>query len=162
MWGWLRRRGRMMSPLPWSTLGLGWRPEIAGLLTALPGLRFCEVIAESLHGAAPPPALAALRDRGVTVIPHGISLSLGGAELPDRKRLAHLAACARRLRAPLVSEHIAFVRAGGIETGHLLPVPRTRASLSLRTAQRPSTATGWGEAAGAKPALRPVLHQRKS
>ena len=28
--------------------------------------------------------------------------------------------------APLVSEHIAFVRAGGIEAGHLLPVPRTR------------------------------------
>src|SRR5262249_26474165 len=103
----------------------------AGLLTALPGLRFCEVIAESLHGAAPPPALAALRDRGVTVIPHGISLSLGGAELPDRKRLAHLAACARRLRAPLVSEHIAFVRAGGLEAGHLLPVPRSREALDV-------------------------------
>jgi uncharacterized protein (UPF0276 family) len=131
MWGRLRRRGLMMSPLPWSSLGLGWRPEIAGLLAALPGLRFCEVIAESLHGGTPPPALAALRARGVTVIPHGISLSLGGADPLARKRVAHLAVCAQRLRAPLVSEHIAFVRAGGMEAGHLLPVPRSREALDV-------------------------------
>jgi hypothetical protein len=31
----------------------------------------------------------------------------------------------------LVSEHIAFVRAGGREAGHLLPVPRTRAALDV-------------------------------
>lgn len=120
-----------MSPLPWSGLGLGWRPEIAGLLSALPGLRFCEMIAESLRGGVPPPALAILRERGVTVIPHGISLSLGGAEPLARKRVAHLAACSQRLGAPLVSEHIAFVRAGGMEAGHLLPVPRSREALEV-------------------------------
>lgn len=120
-----------MSPLPWSGLGLGWRPEISGLVSALPGLRFCEVIAESLRGGAPPPALAILRERGVTVIPHGISLSLGGAEPVARKRVAHLAGCAQRLRSPLVSEHIAFVRAGGMEAGHLLPVPRSREALDV-------------------------------
>src|SRR5690606_41502518 len=36
-----------------------------------------------------------------------------------------LADCAVLTGAPLVSEHIAFVRAGGTEAGHLLPVPRT-------------------------------------
>jgi hypothetical protein len=36
MWGWLRWWGLMMSPLPWSGLGLGWRPEIAALTSALP------------------------------------------------------------------------------------------------------------------------------
>ncbi len=110
-------------------LGLGWRPEIAGLVAELPGLRFCEVIAESLTGGAPPPALARLRERGVTVIPHGVTLSLGGAEAVDPKRVAHLAACAGQLGAPLVSEHIAFVLAGGTEAGHLLPVPRSREAL---------------------------------
>jgi uncharacterized protein (UPF0276 family) len=120
-----------MSPLPWSGLGLGWRPEIAGLISALPGLRFCEVIAESLRGGAPPPALGVLRARGVTVIPHGISLSLGGTEPVVRKRVAHLAACAQRLGSPLVSEHIAVVRAGGMEAGHLLPVPRSREALDV-------------------------------
>jgi uncharacterized protein (UPF0276 family) len=120
-----------MSPLPWSGLGLGWRPEIAGLISALPGLRFCEVIAESLRGGAPPPALGVLRARGVTVIPHGISLSLGGTEPVARKRVAHLAACAQRLGSPLVSEHIAVVRAGGMEAGHLLSVPRSREALDV-------------------------------
>ncbi len=129
MWGRLRRRG--MTPLPQSGLGLGWRPEIAGLVAELPGLRFCEVIAESLSGGALPPPLATLRERGVCVVPHGIALSLGGAEPVDPKRVAHLATCAQRLAAPLASEHIAFVRAGGMEAGHLLPVPRSREALDV-------------------------------
>lgn len=65
-----------MTPLPQSGLGLGWRPEIAGLVADLPGLRFCEVIAESLTGGALPPPLATLHERGVCVVPHGIALSL--------------------------------------------------------------------------------------
>ena len=38
---------------------------------------------------------------------------------------------AERVGAPLVSEHIAFVRADGREAGHLLPVPRTREALEI-------------------------------
>jgi uncharacterized protein (UPF0276 family) len=112
-------------------VGLGWRPELAGLFDGLPGLRFTEVIAESLTASEPPVALAALRQRGVTVIPHGIRLSIGGAEPPQPRRVDFLARCAEVLEAPLVSEHIAFVRAGGIEAGHLLPVPRTRDMVNL-------------------------------
>lgn len=51
---------------------------------------------------------------------------LGGAEPVEPDRVTHLARVAELLDAPLVSEHIAFVRAGGVEAGHLLPVPRTR------------------------------------
>lgn len=120
------------------SVGIGWRPEIAGLVADLPGLRFTEVIAESLprrgrgrRGAAvaPPPMLDALVARGVSVVPHGVRLSLGGAEPVDPERVAHLAHCARLVNAPMVSEHIAFVRAGGQEAGHLLPVPRSREAL---------------------------------
>ena len=57
--------------------------------------------------------------------------SLGGAERPDAKRLRRLARLAERFNAPLVSEHIAFVRAGERESGHLLPVPRTEAALGV-------------------------------
>ncbi|MFC7548625.1 DUF692 domain-containing protein [Plantactinospora sp. GCM10030261] len=107
-------------------VGIGWRPEIQGFVAELPGLRFVEVIAESLPVAGPPPpGLAALLDRGVSVVPHGVRLSLGGAEPVSADRVAHLAGVAQLVRAPLVSEHIAFVRAGGIEVGHLLPLPRT-------------------------------------
>jgi uncharacterized protein len=113
-------------------VGIGWRPPIAHVVAGLEGLRFVEVVAESMHGGADvPPALDVLRERGVTVIPHGLRLSLGGAERPDPERLRQLAGCARRLGSPLVSEHVAFVRAGGTEAGHLLPVPRTREALDV-------------------------------
>jgi uncharacterized protein (UPF0276 family) len=107
-------------------VGIGWRREIAGYVAELPGLRFVEVIAESLPGHGPAPqALTELTARGVAVVPHGLRLSLGGAEPLDPGRVAHLAHCAELVGAPVVSEHIAFVRAGGHEAGHLLPLPRS-------------------------------------
>ena len=108
-------------------VGIGWRPEIAGFVADLPGLRFAEVVAEAVHTHGDlPPGLGELLARGVTVVPHGVKLSLGGAEPVEPARVDHLAAVAQRLGAPLVSEHIAFVRAGGVEAGHLLPIPRSR------------------------------------
>ncbi|MEE6256910.1 DUF692 domain-containing protein [Plantactinospora sonchi] len=107
-------------------VGIGWRPEISGFVADLPGLRFVEVIAESVGSAGPPPALAALREAGVAVVPHGVRLSLGGAEPVEPDRVRHFAQVAELLGAPMASEHIAFVRAGGVEAGHLLPLPRTR------------------------------------
>jgi uncharacterized protein (UPF0276 family) len=67
----------------------------------------------------------------VTVIPHGLGLSLGGADRPERRRLEHLARVAEVFESPLVSEHVAFVRAAGAEAGHLMPVPRTREALQV-------------------------------
>ena len=110
-----------------SGVGIGWRAEIAGFVAGLPGLRFAEVVAESVHGHGDLPAgLTDLLDRGVALVPHGVRLSLGGAEPVEPDRVTHLADVATRLGAPLVSEHIAFVRAGGVEAGHLLPLPRSR------------------------------------
>jgi uncharacterized protein (UPF0276 family) len=114
-----------------TSIGIGWRPEIDLTVEELTGVEFVEVIAESIRPDDLPESLRLLRARGVPVVPHGIGLSLGGAAPPDPARVAHLARCARALDAPLVSEHIAFVRAGGHETGHLLPVPRTRESLDV-------------------------------
>jgi len=120
MW---RRRLRRMSRYG---VGIGWRREISGFVADLPGLRFTEVVAESMPASGPAPAaLADLRERGVAVVPHGIRLSLGGTDPVDPARVAHLARCAEQLGAPLVSEHIAYVRAGGLEAGHLLPLPRS-------------------------------------
>ncbi|TSD50083.1 DUF692 domain-containing protein [Rhodococcus sp. KBS0724] len=110
-------------------MGIGWRPEISGIIAQLDDLAFCEVIAESL-GSSLPPELERL---AVPVIPHGISLSLGGAEPLEPRRVEHLAQVAGLHGVPMVSEHIAFVRAGGIEAGHLLPVPRTYEALDVLT-----------------------------
>ncbi|MBB5119262.1 hypothetical protein FHS36_002695 [Streptomyces eurocidicus] len=118
--------------------GIGWRPQIAEDIARLPGVDWVEVVAENIRADDPPEALRRLRERGTTVVPHGVSLGLGGADRPDLGRLVALAELAEALDAPLVSEHIAFVRAGGprtgsarIEAGHLLPVPRTRDALDV-------------------------------
>ena len=112
-------------------VAIGWRKEIAGFVADLPGLRFTEVVAESLPSRGPaPPALTALRERGVAVVPHGVRLSLGGTDPVDPAQVAHLAHCASIVDAPMVSEHIAFVRAGGTEAGHLLPLPRSREAVA--------------------------------
>lgn len=116
-------------------LGLGWRHPLAAVPLRRSDLGFVEVVAESLPSCHPiPPALQAARRRGVQIVPHGVRLSLGGADRPDRARVAHLAQLAVRFESPLVSEHVAFVRAGGREAGHLLPVPRTRAALDVLVA----------------------------
>ncbi|MFE2042925.1 DUF692 domain-containing protein [Streptomyces sp. NPDC059477] len=104
----------------------------------MPGIDWVEVVAENVCPGHLPESLVRLRERGLTVVPHGVSLGLGGAERPDAGRLAALAERAEALGAPLVTEHIAFVRAGGtltasprLEAGHLLPVPRTRDALDV-------------------------------
>lgn len=118
--------------------GIGWRPEIAEAVEAMPGIDWVEAVAENVCTGHVPDSLLRLRERGVTVVPHGVSLGLGGADRPDEGRLADLAARAEALGSPLVTEHIAFVRAGGaltasqpLEAGHLLPVPRTRDALDV-------------------------------
>jgi uncharacterized protein (UPF0276 family) len=122
----------MSAKLPQLGLGIGWRPELALLIERRADLGFVEVIAEDLDPRGPLPApVRRLRERGVQVVPHGVALSLGGAERPDPRRLDALGRLARWLGAPLVSEHLAFVRAGGLESGHLLPLPRTRAALEI-------------------------------
>ncbi|MGW3990544.1 DUF692 domain-containing protein [Streptomyces sp. NPDC004830] len=118
--------------------GIGWRPEIADAVERMPGIDWVEAVAENVCPGHLPESLLRLRERGVTVVPHGVSLGLGGADRPDPGRLAALAERAHVLRSPLVTEHIAFVRAGGaltatphLEAGHLLPVPRTRDALDV-------------------------------
>ncbi|MFJ2222413.1 DUF692 family multinuclear iron-containing protein [Streptomyces anulatus] len=119
-------------------IGIGWRPEIADEVEALTGVDWVEAVAENLCADHLPDSLVRLRERGVRVVPHGVALGLGGADRPDPVRLASLAARAELLGAPLVTEHIAFVRAGGpltasprLEAGHLLPVPRTWDALDV-------------------------------
>ncbi len=118
--------------------GIGWRPEIADAVERMPGIDWVEAVAENVCPGHLPDSLRRLRERGVTVVPHGVSLGLGGADRPDDSRLAALAERVEALGSPLVTEHIAFVRAGGaltasphLEAGHLLPVPRTRDALDV-------------------------------
>jgi uncharacterized protein len=138
-WRWRRLTGRPRTAKGrWLVeklgVGIGWRPEIDLTVERLPGVDFVEVVAENLHVGHLPESVLLLRERGVPVLPHAVSLSLGGAEPVDAGRVAHLAALAEALDAPLVSDHVCFVRAGGLDSGHLMPLPRTRDALDVLVA----------------------------
>ncbi|MFI1647165.1 DUF692 domain-containing protein [Streptomyces avidinii] len=122
-----------MKPMAHLGVGIGWRPEIADAVERLTGLDWVEVVAENVCPGHLPESLLRLRERGTRVVPHGVSLGLGGADRPDPAKLAALGERAVALGAPLVTEHIAFVRTSSpvLEAGHLLPVPRTRDALDV-------------------------------
>jgi uncharacterized protein (UPF0276 family) len=115
-------------------IGIGWRSTIDLTIERLPGVEFVEVTAEHIDPTAVPTSLRVLRERGVPAVVHGVTLSLGSAEPLDRDRIQHLGAVAQALDAPLVSDHIAFTHAADLDTGHLLPIPRTRAALDVLVA----------------------------
>lgn len=114
--------------VPW--VGIGWRPEIDLTVERLHP-DFVEVVAETVNPRWLPRSLKNLRTHGVRVLPHAVSLSLGGAEPLKTDRVRHLAQLAEALGAPLVSDHVAFTCAAGLEAGHLLPLPYTRTALKV-------------------------------
>ena len=102
-------------------VGIGWRQEIDLTVPRLaaatgPGVNFVEVVAENVPPSAVPASLAQLHAGGIPVVPHGVSLSLGGTEPLEPQRVARLAQLAERFGSPLVSEHVAFCRAGGMRS----------------------------------------------
>lgn len=125
-------------------VGIGWRPEIDLTVERLAEVDFVEVVAENLHHDRLPESLTILRERGVPVLPHAVSLSLGGAEPVPAAKVEHLAALAEALGAPVASDHACFVRAGGLDAGHLMPVPRTRDALEVLVANTQSAMTTIG------------------
>jgi len=113
-------------------LGIGFRPELARFIEQQVNIQFVEIVAEDfMHLECIPQVLRDLQKRGVTIIPHSLSLSVGGAERVAAERIEHLNSLAQYFDSPFVSDHIAFVRAGNIESGHLLPVRRTEANLAV-------------------------------
>ncbi|MBS2020322.1 MAG: DUF692 domain-containing protein [Deltaproteobacteria bacterium] len=112
-------------------VGLGFRRELAHALLSDPrAVDFVEVVAETCRDRAALREAMALRELW-PVVPHGVKLSLGSAEGLDLGRARELGRIAKALKAPLVSEHVSFVRAGGREIGHLTELPMTREAVSV-------------------------------
>jgi len=111
--------------------GIGWRPELAaGILCNLQDIDVVEVIAED-YFSAPRNKVRALRtlSEQVPVVLHGVSLGLASAVPVDMPRLDRLARLVEITKAESWSEHLAFVRGGGYEIGHLASPPRTEATI---------------------------------
>jgi uncharacterized protein (UPF0276 family) len=119
--------------LPQLGVGLGFRQEfIAELFQQRAKVDFLEIITEHYLTASPEKQQELqLLQRHFPLIPHGISLSLGSAEGLDEAYLAKLAALIERLNPPWWSEHIALTFAGGIDIGHLTPLPFTNEAVDV-------------------------------
>ena len=108
-------------------VGLGWRGELAaGILSNLARIDVLEVIADDYYGASRA-GNAALRSlaRQVPVSLHGVGMGLASTIPADPRRLHAMARLMQAVQAESWSEHLSFVRAGGVEIGHLAAPPRT-------------------------------------
>jgi uncharacterized protein (UPF0276 family) len=111
--------------------GLGWRGELAaGILANLDRIDLVEVIADDFFDA-PRNARRALQTLAAQtpVVLHGVSLGLASSVSVETRRLEKTARLCEELLPDYWSEHLAFVRGGGVEIGHLAAPPRTAATI---------------------------------
>ncbi len=114
-------------------VGLGFRaPHFTDLFLHRSEVDFLEITVDHFFDAPPDKqAQLDLLAGHFTLIPHGLNLSLGSAEGIDRGYLEKFAALVARLHPPWWSEHLAFTHAGGVEIGHLTPLPFTREAVEV-------------------------------
>lgn len=121
-----------LSRLPVLGVGMGYRDTYAReMFEFAEQIDFLEITAD--HFLDVPDArlhfLDQLREQ-FTLIPHGLNLSLGSAEGLNRDYLQQLAQLVHAVNPPWWSEHICFTQSGGVEIGHLAPVPFSSNGLS--------------------------------
>lgn len=123
----------MSASLPALGVGLGFRaPHFTDLFLYRREVDFLEITADHFFDA--PPEKTAQLDllaEHFTLIPHGLNFSLGSADGLDAAYLEKFAALVARVQPPYWSEHLAFTRAGGVEIGHLTPLPFTREAVAI-------------------------------
>jgi hypothetical protein len=124
-----------LSEAPFLGVGVGLRTPHSGEILARAergALRagFLEAISENhmTRGGRPRRIVESLRPH-VPVVLHGVSLNLGSTDPLDAEYLAELAALARRVEAPWISDHLCWTGVGGRNLHDLLPLPHTEASL---------------------------------
>jgi uncharacterized protein len=116
-------------------VGLGWRPELAGgIFSNLDRIDVIEVIAEDYWDSSSGMAAVKMLAAQKPLLLHGISLGLASTAPPPRKRLDKMARLVERIRPESWSEHLAFVRAGGVEIGHLAAPPRASSTIDATAA----------------------------
>lgn len=126
--------------------GLLWRDEIAASVILRAGeIDLVEVIADDWFFAPRRRlgVLRALKDR-VPVTLHATSLGLASHEPADARRIDAMARLVGAIEPDAWSEHLAFVRGGGVEIGHLAAPPRTPRSVAglARNVERARRAAG--------------------
>jgi uncharacterized protein (UPF0276 family) len=124
-------RYREKHSIPDLGVGVGFRtPHVHQVLRDRPPMDWFEIISENYfaEGGIQRANLEVLRG-SYRVVPHGVSLSIGGADPLDRDYLRRLRGLVSRLGAPWCSDHLCWTGVGGVDSHDLLPMPLTRATL---------------------------------
>ena len=112
-------------------VGLGWREPLAASIYTQPDeVDVIELIVDD-YFHAPPRALRSLRAlaRDIPTLCHGVTLGLVSVTQVESRRVESLARLIATIEPIIWSEHLAFVRAGGYEIGHLAAPPRNLQTL---------------------------------
>jgi uncharacterized protein (UPF0276 family) len=109
-------------------VGVGFRvPHYAKILGDHPAMDWFEVISENfmVEGGRPLANLDALRAH-YRVVPHGVSLSIGGSAPLDAAYLKRLRALYDRISPPWASDHLCWGGTASLNAHELLPLPMNR------------------------------------
>ena len=111
--------------------GLGLRPqhfpEILGDdPTSTDGVDWFEILSENFIDVGGPPmrSMMAVRER-FPIVMHGVSMSIGSTDPLDMEYLEGLRALADKVEPVLISDHLCWTGAHGVNMHDLLPLPMT-------------------------------------
>ncbi len=113
-------------------VGVGFRrPHVAHVLRDRPAMDWFEIISENYlaEGGIQRANLESLR-AAYRVVPHGVSLSIGGTDPLDGEYLRRLRDLVRRIDAPWCSDHLCWTGVAGVDVHDLLPLPFTPRALA--------------------------------
>lgn len=122
-----------------SGFGLGLRPQhFAEILSrdssqaarSDPGIDWFEIITENFMGVGGAPMRNLERVRGsYPVVMHGVSLSIGGIDPLDEEYLAGIKDLAARIEPLVISDHLCWTGAHGVNLHDLNPLPMTQETI---------------------------------
>ena len=127
-------------------VGLSWRgPLAAAILANLDRIDVIELMIEDFIDASRAQLGGIRLLRSTTpVVTHGVSLGLASLGPVASRRLDRVARAVDAIAPESWSEHLAFVRAGDIEIGHLAAPPRSHATIdgTARNVERAASVLG--------------------
>lgn len=112
--------------------GVGLRgPHFRHILQTHPAVEWFEAITENFldDGGWARHVLSQIAERYPVVL-HGVSLSIGSTDALDMDYVRRVAALARQVRAPWVSDHLCWTGVSGDTSHDLLPLPLTEEALN--------------------------------
>jgi uncharacterized protein (UPF0276 family) len=112
-------------------VGVGLRvPHYRHIIETRPVIDFFEIISENFMVAGGKPLFHLERVlESYLVIQHGVSLSIGAPEPPDREYLHKLKQLVRRVKPAWVSDHLCWCGVPGANLHDLLPLPHTEEAI---------------------------------